>query len=110
MNVDEHVVPSGGQHYSATNRVPNIQQYMEQLDQQKKERDAEIDAELKKNKKHGEVKDHRNELEKKKGYRTVRDPVTGKDISIRDTDMDFKEVVENPQVSLILTNSLTCPD
>lgn len=96
MNVDEHVVPSG-QHYSATNRVPNIHQYMEQLDRQKKERDARIDSDLKKNKQGGEVQAHKNEKQPK-DYRSVRDPVTGKDVSIRDTDMNAKEVVENPQV------------
>ena len=97
MNTDDHVVPSG-QHYSATNRVPNIQQYMQQLDRHKKERDAQIDADAKQNKKGGEVKAHKNVSEKPSDYRTVRDPVTGKDVSIRDTDMDAKEVVENPQV------------
>lgn len=99
MNNDEHVVPSGGQHYSATNRVPNIHEYMEQLDRRKKDRDAQIDADLKGNKGTGEVKAHKNEPKTQpKDFRTVRDPVTGKDVSIRDTDMNAKEVVENPQV------------
>ena len=31
--------------------------------------------------------------------RTVRDPVTGKDVQIRDAKMDFKAAVEDPQVS-----------
>lgn len=99
MNVDEHVVPSG-QHYSGRNRVPNIQEFMDQLDAEKKERDAEIDAELKKNGKSKEVHDHKNsEKVARKDLRTVRDPVTGKDVQIRDVKTDYKETVENPQVS-----------
>jgi hypothetical protein len=97
MNINEHVVPSG-QHYSATNRVPNIQEFMQRLDAEKKQRDAEIDAELRRNKRNPDVKVHRNELLEKKGTRSVRDPVTGKDVEIRDADMDFTEAVENPHV------------
>ncbi|KAM5348642.1 hypothetical protein ACJ41O_008466 [Fusarium nematophilum] len=100
----EQVVPSGQQHYSAQNRVPNIHQFMEQLDQNKKARDAAIDEELKQNKVHGETKDHKNEraeaARRKRDTRKVRDPVTGKDVDIRDTDMDFSDVVENPQLSI----------
>ena len=98
MNVNAHVVPSG-QHYSGRNRVPNIQQFMEQLDKEKKERDAAIDADLRKNKQSKEVKDHQNtEKPTRKDLRTVRDPVTGKDVDIRDAQMDFKEAADNPQV------------
>ena len=98
MNIDDHVVPSG-QHYSGRNRVPNIQQFMSQLDAEKKERDAAIDAQLKQNKQSIEAKDHANsEKPSKKDMRTVRDPVTGKDVQIQDVKTDFKEVVENPQV------------
>jgi hypothetical protein len=99
MNVKDHVVPSG-QHYSGRNRVPNIQQFMDQLDAEKKERDATIDAQLKQNKQHKEVSDHQNaEKPRRKDMRTVRDPVTGKDVQIQDVQTDFKEAVENPQVS-----------
>lgn len=99
MNVDDHVVPSG-QHYSGRNRVPNIQQFMSQLDVEKKERDAAIDAQLKQNKQNKEATDHANsEKPLKKDMRTVRDPVTGKDVQIQDVKTDFKEVVEDPQVS-----------
>lgn len=99
MNVDEHVAPSG-QHYSGRNRVPNIHEFMQQLDKEKQERDAEIDKELKQNKKHGEAVDHANDRERRKAkHRTVRDPVTGKDVEIRDTKLSYEDAVENPQVS-----------
>ncbi|KAG5979294.1 hypothetical protein E4U55_005324 [Claviceps digitariae] len=101
MNVDEHVLPSG-QHYSGQNRVPNIQQFMDQLDREKQERDAAIDADLEKNKKQGhEAQDHKNaERAARKDLRTVRDPVTGKDVQIRDVKTDFQDVVENPQMTV----------
>jgi len=99
---EQQQIPAAGQHYSAQNRVPNVRQFMDQLDQNKKARDAEIDEQLKQNKIHGETKDHKNDraeaLRKQKDIRTVRDPVTGKDVGIRDADIDYKEAVENPQV------------
>ncbi|KAK0386888.1 hypothetical protein NLU13_5201 [Sarocladium strictum] len=101
MNIDEHVAPSGGQHYSGQNRVPNIQEFMEQLDKEKKDRDAEIDQQLKQNKAYGEVQDHHNDRQRRKAkHRTVRDPVTGKDVEIRDTQLSYEEAVENPQLSI----------
>lgn len=99
MNIDQHEAPSGKQHYSATNKVPNIQEFMAQLDQEKKERDAQIDSDFKNNKKAGEIKPHANEKRPSaKDTRLVRDPVTGKDVEIRDVKLDSKEAVENPQV------------
>ncbi|OAA44286.1 meiotically up-regulated protein [Metarhizium rileyi] len=100
MNVDDHVVPSG-QHYSGRNRVPNIQQFMDQLDTEKKDRDAAIDAQPKGNKKHKEVTDHKKpETPLRKDLRTVRDPVTGKDVQIRDAKTDYAEAAENPKLSI----------
>ncbi|KAH6897463.1 hypothetical protein B0T10DRAFT_507066 [Thelonectria olida] len=104
MDNQETVVPSG-QHYSGRHRVPNIQEFVQQLDRDKKDRDAAIDADLKQNKKAAksggaEVQDHTNDPIIKKDYRKVRDPVTGADIHIRDTDLDFEEAVENPKLSV----------
>ncbi|KAJ3529535.1 hypothetical protein NM208_g9713 [Fusarium decemcellulare] len=107
-NFQDQVVPSGRQHYSGQNRVPNVRQFMEQLDQDKKARDAAIDEELKQNKVQGETKDHKNDraeaIRRKKDTRKVRDPVTGKDVDIRDADLDFAEAVDNPQVSVLRRN------
>lgn len=97
MNFEEPA-PSAGQHYSGRNRVPNIHEFMQQLDRQKKDRDTTIDEQLKQNRKRGDIKQHKNDLNKTKDTRSVRDPVTGKDVAIRDADMDFKDAVDNPQV------------
>ncbi|OAA48164.1 C2 domain protein [Beauveria brongniartii RCEF 3172] len=101
MNNQNHVVPSG-QHYSGRNRVPNIQEFMAQLDREKQQRDAEIDGDLKSNEKHGEVQAHQQHDEKaeRKDARWVRDPVTGKDVQIRDAKLDFEKAAEDPQMSI----------
>jgi hypothetical protein len=109
MNVDEPAAPAA-QHYSGRNRVPNIQEFMQQLDKEKKDRDAEIDQQLKQNKKHGEVKEHKIDHQRnKEKHRTVRDPVTGKDVEIRDTNLSYEDAVENPQVSFAQTTGPPCP-
>lgn len=99
MNVNDHR-PGGVQPYGARNKIPNIQEFMAQLDAEKKERDASIDKELERNQKAGEVKDHANDSKPTRhDTRTVRDPVTGKDVDIRDVKLDFAEAVDNPKVS-----------
>jgi hypothetical protein len=96
MEAQEH---RPGEPYSGRNKVPNIQEFMARLDSEKKERDAAIDQDLKRNKQAGETRDHANEARPSRhDTRTVRDPVTGKDVSIRDVKLDYKEAVENPQV------------
>lgn len=107
MNVNEHVAPSGRQPYSATNKVPNIQEFMAQLDAEKKQRDAAIDAEFKKNKHSNEAKPHQNEGKPdRKDTRSVRDPVTGKDVEIRDVKLNYEDAVENPQVRVLPSQSI----
>jgi hypothetical protein len=98
MDVNEHMAPSSAQHYSGRNRVPNIQEFMSRLDAEKKERDAAIDADLKRSNKAGEAKPHENDVKSRKGMRKVRDPVTGKDVEIQDAHIDYEEAVDNPQV------------
>lgn len=102
MNNDDTQGRHAGQggYYSGRNKIPNIQEFMAQLDQEKKERDAKIDAELKNNKTSNEAQAHTNEDKPlRKDTRTVRDPVTGKDVDIRDVKLDYGEAAENPQVS-----------
>ncbi|KAK1459668.1 C2 domain-containing protein [Colletotrichum melonis] len=127
MNYDEHTVPTGGQHYSGRNRIPNIHEFVAQLDKEKRERDAAIEAE---DKEHARIakeaarqqqqngnatqqqqqqqqnlqdtKDHVPEKPKgaRKKTKTVRDPVTGKDVEIENPKENFKDVVENPHISV----------
>lgn len=99
MDTQEHVVPSG-QHYSGQNRVPNIKQFMEHLDRDKKNRDAQIDISGQGKGNGDEVKAHQDAGQKRgKNRRTVRDPVTGKDVDIDDMDGSMVNEAQNPHVS-----------
>lgn len=108
MEQQEHTAPGG--HYSGTNRIPNIKQFMEGLDKDKKERDAKIDAQQKQHQAgpgdgDGEVKSHHPEKPKGQNRRTVRDPVTGKDVEIDDIGPDMVKAVDDPHVSYPLLTS-----
>ncbi len=96
MDTQEKVYPSG-QHYSGQNRIPNIKQFMEGLDADKKTRDAKIDMQ-ETNRKSGEVKDHVQSQRHGKNPREVRDPVTGQDIEIADIDSRHMKAAKNPMV------------
>lgn len=97
---NEHVHPGGG-HYSGRNRIPNIKEFAASLDRDKKERDAQIDAQRKPNKKNGDIEEHEAENGHLAGHgRVVTDPVTGKEVQIDDAKTDFKEAVQNPLLSV----------
>lgn len=100
MDTQETVVPSGG-HYSGANRIPNIKQFMEKLDRDKKDRDAQIDNQAKQQgKTPSEVQEHQASSRKQgKNRRVVRDPVTGKDVEIDDIDDSMLKAVDDPHVS-----------
>ncbi|KAI0872810.1 C2 domain-containing protein [Hypoxylon argillaceum] len=96
----EHVHPGGG-HYSGLNRIPNIKEFAAALDRDKKERDAQIDSQLKGNKKNGDIQEHKAENGYLPGHgRVVTDPVTGREVQIDDVNTDFKKAVENPMLSI----------
>ncbi|CAN8103374.1 unnamed protein product [Discula destructiva] len=93
----ETVVP--GAHYSGANRIPNIKQFMERLDRDKKDRDAQIENQAKTQKKPaGEVQEHQVTQKPGKNRRTVRDPVTGKDVEIDDIDGSMLKEVQDPHL------------
>ncbi|KAK8130113.1 meiotically up-regulated protein [Apiospora kogelbergensis] len=83
-----------GGHYSGRNRIPNIQEFVQSLDRDKRRRDAQIE-----NAPDGGVTDHKPEVKKPKG-RIVTDPVTGKEIEITDVESDFRTAVDNPMLSV----------
>ncbi|KAJ2906907.1 hypothetical protein MKZ38_009770 [Zalerion maritima] len=98
---DAEALPPGG-HYSGAHRIPNIKEFVDSLDREKKERDAKIDANLSQNKhSNDEVKEHEAEEKGKRGTRkSVRDPVTGRDVEIEDVNADFMKAVEDPYLSV----------
>jgi len=98
MDENEQVYPSG-QHYSARHKVPNIKQFMDSLDRDKKKRDANIDHHPQEfGGANGEAKDHIPTQKPGKNRRTVRDPVTGKDVEIEDIDSKHMKAAKDPVV------------
>jgi hypothetical protein len=72
---------------------------MEGLDRDKKERDAKIDQQPQQFGQTSEAVQHPQVPRKAgKNRRTVRDPVTGKDVEIDDFDDTIMKSVENPTV------------
>lgn len=91
-----------GGHYSGTNKIPTINQFIEKLDRDKKERDHEID-EQRKARAHaggGDAVPHKNsDLHAKENQQKVTDPTTGKEVVIEDVNDKMVESAKNPVVS-----------
>jgi len=97
-----------GGHYSAANPIPNIQKFIQNLDSEKKERDARIEADINKSNASGqpigstEAMDHMQDP--KAGLsgtkKRVTDPVTGREVEIEDVNDHFMKSVENPMLSV----------
>ena len=105
MADQQQSVPGG--HYSGTNKIPTINKFIESLDRDKKNRDAEIDQQkdIARQERDGTattapVTPHKNALPQKKGQKIVTDPVTGKEVVIEDAHKDNLDLVENPIVVL----------
>lgn len=97
----------GGQPYSGTNRVPNIKQFVESLDRDKKKRDAELEARMQQNAQNGEAKAHVPTPNAGKNRRTVKDPITGKEVEIEDIDDKQMKTAKDPLVCLLPLTSPT---
>lgn len=98
MASDDAKFAPGG-HYSGRNPVPNIQKFIENMDRDKKNRDAELMAQQKAES--GDVDAHKDKRTGgPKGHqKTVTDPTTGKQVQIEDVDENFMEAATNPKVS-----------
>lgn len=108
MDILNQPQPSSGQHYSGSNPVPDVQTFVDQLDSDKKTRDAAIDADNPPQP--GEsVELHAQRVRRLKHARVVHDPVTGHDVEIADADMDYKNAVDNPMVRTDILLSFSNP-
>lgn len=88
-----------GKPWSGANPIPTIQQFVENLDKDKRERDRQIDettgpgGQVLQDK----VIDHQNEVKQRNG-KLVTDPVTGNQVEIADVSKKYLERVDNPTV------------
>ena len=107
----QHHAPGG--HYSGQNKIPSINQFIARLDQDKKDRDKQIDEANKarlaarNGQTGGDAVPHKNEAPTpKENQKTVTDPTTGKSIIIEDVNKDMMERAKNPMVRVFSTNAI----
>ncbi len=98
-------VPGG--YYSGRNKIPDIKTFVQNLDKDKKDRDAKLEELHKLEKQAGQsgapsdAHPHKETKAGKPGtMKTVHDPTTGNEVQIEDVDKDFMKAVENPQLSV----------
>jgi len=100
---DEAVYPTG-QHYSGRNRIPNIKQFVEGLDRDKKRRDAKIDKQQATQPAPQPTVPSNIPMTSpppdSKNRRTIHDPVTGADVEIEDITSQHIKTAENPQLTV----------
>jgi hypothetical protein len=93
-----------GKPWSGTNKIPNIQEFVSNLDKDKAKRDKDIDQQVGASNKQDKVTPHKNEKREEKG-KTVTDPVTGRQVVIADVGKKYMKNVDNPQVSFLSIDS-----
>ena len=108
----DETVKVPGTHYSGQNKIPTVNQFLERLDKDKRERDKAIDEENKqktanksKARQDGDAIPHQEQKFTVKGsQKQVKDPTTGKDVVIEDVNKDMMESVRNPMVYSTVSN------
>lgn len=99
---DENTVKVPGAHYSGRNKIPTVNQFLERLDKDKKERDKQLDEERKAAQAaeaSGEAQPHVNRDTGIKGsQKKVKDPTTGREVVIEDVSKETIENAKNPIV------------
>lgn len=91
-----------GKPWSGTNKIPNIKEFVANLDREKAQRDKAIEADATPSPAaySTEVTPHKNEKPKKEG-KTVTDPVTGNQVVIADVGKEYMARADNPMVSAL---------
>ena len=91
-----------GAHYSGKNKIPTVNQFLERLDKDKRDRDRQLDEHNKAAKSaatNGEAKPHVNEDARvRKNQKKVWDPTTQREVVIEDVNKETIEHAKNPVV------------
>jgi len=94
-----------GKPWSGANKIPNIKEFVNNLDREKAQRDKALETGATPSQEYSsEVTPHKNEKPKKEG-KTVTDPVTGNQVVIADVGKEYMARADNPTVSAM---NLTC--
>lgn len=100
---DEQHAPGG--YYSGHNRIPNIKQFVEGLDKDKRNRDHQLEEEEKARAAavtNGDAVPHKNEKRLNDNQKTVHDPTTGHNVVIENVSKEYMEAARNPVVILLM--------
>ncbi|OJD16405.1 hypothetical protein AJ78_03435 [Emergomyces pasteurianus Ep9510] len=102
-----------GGHWGANNPIPTVQKFLRTLDENKEERDRQIDEAKKlrqdEERNYQKQKSEQDEstevtahtpLQPRKRGRKVTDPTTGREVEIDDVGHEFMATVEEPQLSV----------
>jgi hypothetical protein len=99
-DAQQHHAPGG--HYSGSNKIPTINQFIERLDRDKSTRDKQIEEQRKQQaaNKNGDAVPHRESenLHVKENQQKVTDPTTGKEVVIEDVNQEMVDAAKNPMV------------
>ncbi|KAK5944500.1 hypothetical protein PMZ80_003782 [Knufia obscura] len=94
---------AGGKPWSGTNKIPSVNQFLQNLDKDKAERDKQLDSGKGQQKhvdvKHQDAMPHKNQ-ERMKDAKEVSDPVTGGQVMIADVGKEYMENADNPMLSV----------
>ncbi|CAD0084528.1 unnamed protein product [Aureobasidium vineae] len=93
-----------GGHYSGSNKIPTINQFIERLDRDKVTRDKQIEEQKKAqiSQKNGDAVPHQQSsgLHAKENQQKVTDPTTGKEVVIEDVNKEMVDAAKNPMLSV----------
>jgi Ca2+-dependent lipid-binding protein len=90
-----------GGHYSGSNRVPNIKQFVERMDKDKAERDRQLDQAASHKPATNGARPHQDVKAGKSGtQRTVHDPTTQKEVQIEDVAPSFLKESKKNELSV----------
>lgn len=104
MSQQQQHAPGG--YYSGKNKIPDIKTFVQNLDKDKKDRDAKVEESRKLQNQAGgsgtsDAQPHQETKAGKPGtMKTVHDPTTGNEVQIEDVDKDFLAAVEDPKLSV----------
>jgi len=98
-----------GKPWSGQNKIPTINELVDRLDRDKKERDKQFDADAKHplKIKNEDVVAHQNQ-ERMKNAKSVSDPVTGGQVMISDVGKEYMSNATDPKVRNLYLLPLLC--
>lgn len=114
---DQQQQHAPGGHYSGANPVPTVRKFLENLDQDKKERDRQVEEREKQLREDPNASSGQSQVAAHKPHprgikgtqKEVTDPTTGRKVVIEDIKKDVMHEVDNPKVRPFFSVTLMRP-